>query len=40
MRETIGGYPFEVSKDGGKVVLKFFHKGDNVKYPKAEKLQN
>ena len=38
MRDKIGGYPFEVSKEGGKTVLKFFHKGENVKHPDAVKM--
>ena len=38
MRDKIGGYPFEASKEGGKTVLKFFHKGDNVKHPDAVKM--
>ena len=38
MRDKIGGYPYEKSKSGGKVIIKFFHKGDNVKHPDAVKM--
>ena len=38
MRDKIGGYPFEAKKVGGKVILKFFHKGENVKHPDAAKI--
>ena len=38
MRDKIGGYPIEVTKDGGKVILKFFHKAENVKHPNAVKM--
>jgi len=38
MRDKIGGYPIEVTKDGGNVVLKFFHKAENVKHPDAVKM--
>lgn len=38
MRDTIGGYPYEVTKSGGKTVVKFFHKGESVKHPDAAKM--
>ena len=38
MRDTIGGYPIEIKKEGGKVILKFFHKAENVKHPDAVKM--
>ncbi|MCV0366396.1 MAG: hypothetical protein K5798_03900 [Nitrosopumilus sp.] len=38
MRDIIGGYPYEVKKTGGKVIIKFFHKGENVKHPDAVKM--
>ncbi len=38
MREKIGGYPIETKKEGGKVILKFFHKAENVKHPNAVKM--
>jgi hypothetical protein len=38
MRDKIGGYPIEVTKDGGKVILKFFHKAENAKHPNAVKM--
>ena len=38
MRDKIGGYPYEMKKVGGKVVLKFFHRGENVKHPDAVKI--
>ena len=38
MRENIGGYPIETKKEGGKVILKFFHKAENVKHPDAVKM--
>ncbi|MBC8502148.1 MAG: hypothetical protein H8D35_03365 [Nitrosopumilus sp.] len=38
MRDTIGGYPYEAKKIGGKTVIKFFHKGENVKHPDAAKM--
>ncbi len=38
MRDEIGGYPFETRKEDGKVILKFFHKGKNVKHPDAVKI--
>lgn len=37
-RDTIGGYPFEATKSGGKITVKFFHKGENVKHPDAVKM--
>ena len=37
-RDTIGGYPYEVTKSGGKITVKFFHKGENVKHPDAVKM--
>ena len=38
MRDKIGGYPIETKKEGGKVILKFFHKAENVKHPDAVKM--
>jgi len=38
MRDTIGGYPYEATKSGGKITVKFFHKGENVKHPDAVKM--
>lgn len=38
MRDKIGGYPIEAKKEGDKVILKFFHKAENVKYPDAVKI--
>ncbi len=38
MRDTIGGYPYEAKKTGGKIVVKFFHKGENVKHPDTAKM--
>ncbi len=38
MRDKIGGYPIEATKDGGKVILKFFHKAENAKHPNAVKM--
>ena len=38
MRDTIGGYPYEAKKTGSKTVIKFFHKGENVKHPDAVKM--
>ena len=38
MRDKIGGYPVEIRKEGSKVVLKFFHRGENVKHPDAVKI--
>ena len=38
MRDTIGGYPYESKKTGGKTIIKFFHKGENVKHPDAAKM--
>ena len=37
-RDTIGGYPYEATKSGGKITVKFFHKGENVKHPDAVKM--
>lgn len=39
MRDKIGGYPVEIQKEGSKVNLKFFHKGENVKHPDAVKMR-
>lgn len=33
MRDTIGGYPYEVSKESGKTVIKFFPKSKSAKDP-------
>ena len=33
MRNTIGNYPFEVSKESGKVKIRFFPKSPNAKNP-------
>ena len=38
MRDKIGGYPFETRKVGGIVIIKFFHKAENVKHPDAVKM--
>lgn len=38
MRDSIGGYPIETRKEGNKVILKFFHKAENVKHPDAVKM--
>ena len=38
MREKIGGYPIETKKEGGKVILRFFHKAENAKHPDAVKM--
>ncbi len=38
MRDTIGGYPYEAKKSSGKTIIKFFHKGENVKHPDAPKM--
>jgi len=32
-REKLGGVPFEVKKDGGKTVFRFFPKGPSPKNP-------
>ena len=38
MRDKIGGYPIEAEKEGDKIILKFFHKAENVKHPDAVKM--
>ena len=38
MRDKIGGYPIEAKKEGDNVILKFFHKAENVKHPDAVKM--
>jgi len=32
-RERIGGVPYEIKKEGGKTVFRFFPKGANAKNP-------
>jgi len=32
-RDTLGGFPFDISQEGGKVTLTFYHKGDPKKGP-------
>lgn len=38
MRDRIGGYPYEVEKKEGKIILKFFHGGKKVENPNAVKM--
>jgi len=38
MRNKIGGYPYTIKKEGNIVILKFYHKGENVKYPDSTKI--
>ena len=38
MRDKIGGYPIETKKEGNNVIVKFFHKAENVKHPDAVKM--
>lgn len=33
MREKIGGFPYEVKKENGKILLRFYPKGENAKNP-------
>lgn len=33
MRDKIGGYPYEIKREAGKVILRFFPKNPAAKYP-------
>ena len=33
MKETLGGYPFEVKKTGNEITLQFFPKSESAKNP-------
>jgi len=35
MRDKIGGYPFEVKKENGRTVLRFFPKSPTAKNPNS-----
>ncbi|WP_182133240.1 hypothetical protein [Nitrosopumilus sp. b1] len=35
MKDTLGGRPFDVTKDGGKVTIKFYPQTKNAKNPDA-----
>jgi len=37
MKDRLGDYPYTLSKQGGKIILKFHPKGDNLKYPDSVK---
>lgn len=37
MRDKIGGWPYDTKKVGGKIVVHFYPKGDDLKHPDAPK---
>lgn len=37
MRDKIGGWPYDVKKVDGKVVINFYPQGDNLKHPNNPK---
>ncbi len=37
MADTLGDYPYTLSKQGGKIIIKFHPKGPNLKYPDSVK---
>ena len=39
MRDTLGEYPYTMSKQGGKIIFKFHPKGEDLKYPDSTKFQ-
>ncbi len=39
MKDRLGEYPYTMSKQGGKIIIKFHPKGDNLKHPDSIKFQ-
>ena len=37
MRDKIGGWPYDIKKVEGKVIVHFYPKGDNLKHPDTPK---
>ena len=37
MKDKIGGWPYTVTKSGGKVVVHFYPKGEDLKHPDTPK---
>ena len=39
MRDTIGGYPYQIKKESGKIVLQFFPKSETAQNPNLVRFQ-
>jgi hypothetical protein len=37
MKDKIGGWPYDVKKSGGKIIVHFYPKGDDLKHPDTPK---
>ena len=37
MKDRLGDYPYTMSKQGGKIIIKFHPKGENLKFPDSIK---
>ncbi len=37
MKDRLGDYPYTMSKQGGKIIIKFHPKGENLKFPDSVK---
>jgi len=37
MRDKIGGWPYDITKAGGKTIVHFYPKGEDLKHPNAPK---
>ena len=37
MRDTLGGYPYDIKKTSEKVILSFYPKGKDLKHPDVPK---